>query len=168
MNAVVAVMMVFSILGALDRILGNRFGLGKEFEKGFMLLGTMALTMIGMIVLAPAITDVLAPLFTFFRESLHLDPSILPALFLINSHAAVIAKRPKLSEKLRPWLCKYRRFPTVGLPTQVPRVGQSPLSRKPAPPASLFATERGYYSIAGQDVNGLVIVLSLFSTLTEA
>ena len=58
------------------------------------------------------------------------------------------------------------RFPTVGLPTQVPRVGPSPLSRKPAPPASLFATERGYYSITEQDVNGFAIVLSLYSLLT--
>lgn len=28
--------LAFALLGALDRMLGNRFGLGKEFEKGFM------------------------------------------------------------------------------------------------------------------------------------
>ena len=31
------IMVFFSILGAIDRILGNHFGLGKQFEKGFML-----------------------------------------------------------------------------------------------------------------------------------
>ena len=30
----IAVMAVFAVLGALDRILGNRFGLGAEFEEG--------------------------------------------------------------------------------------------------------------------------------------
>ena len=55
MNVVSVIMLVFCILGGLDRLLGNRFGIGKEFEKGFMLLGTLALSMIGMIVLAPLI-----------------------------------------------------------------------------------------------------------------
>ena len=36
MDAVTAVMLVFSVIGALDRIIGNRFGLGKEFEKGLV------------------------------------------------------------------------------------------------------------------------------------
>ena len=55
MNAVTWVLLVFSVLGALDRILGNRFGLGKEFERGFELFGSMSLSMIGMLVMAPAI-----------------------------------------------------------------------------------------------------------------
>ena len=29
--------LIFSMLGAADRIIGNRFGLGKEFERAFML-----------------------------------------------------------------------------------------------------------------------------------
>ncbi len=78
------VMLVFSILGGLDRICGNKFGLGKEFEKGFMLLGAMALSMLGMIVLAPYIADVLQPAFGFISEKLHLDPSVLPAILLAN------------------------------------------------------------------------------------
>ena len=32
MNVITVIMLVFSMLGALDRILGCRFGLGKEFE----------------------------------------------------------------------------------------------------------------------------------------
>ncbi len=46
---------LFAFLGAIDKILNNRFGLGKEFEKGFMLLGPMALTMIGALSLSPVI-----------------------------------------------------------------------------------------------------------------
>ena len=35
MDIITIVVIVFSILGALDYIIGGKFGLGKEFEKGF-------------------------------------------------------------------------------------------------------------------------------------
>ena len=55
MNYVTLVMAAFAVLGALDCILGNRLGLGKEFERGLSMFGTLALSMIGMIVLAPVL-----------------------------------------------------------------------------------------------------------------
>lgn len=57
MNILTYIILIFSLLGALDRIFNNRFGLGKEFEKGFILFGSMALSMIGMISIAPFIAD---------------------------------------------------------------------------------------------------------------
>ncbi|MBR4872942.1 MAG: ethanolamine utilization protein EutH, partial [Clostridia bacterium] len=70
MNILNYIILFFSLLGALDMILNNRFGLGKEFEKGFMLFGNMALSMIGMIIIAPWIADVLRPAFDFLSETL--------------------------------------------------------------------------------------------------
>lgn len=61
MSYLTTVILIFSVLGALDRVLGNRLGIGKEFEKAFMLLGTMALSMIGMIVVLPMIADAMKP-----------------------------------------------------------------------------------------------------------
>ena len=52
MNYLTVVILFFSVLGAVDKILGNKFVIGKELEKAFMLLGTMALSMISMIVLS--------------------------------------------------------------------------------------------------------------------
>ena len=77
-------MLVFAILGALDRIFGNRFGLGKEFERGFMLLGPMFLSMIGMIVISPLIADLLEPCFDWVYKALHIDPSVIPAMLFAN------------------------------------------------------------------------------------
>ena len=51
----IAVMAVFAVLGALDRILGNRLGLGKEFEDGITAMGALALAMVGIICLAPVL-----------------------------------------------------------------------------------------------------------------
>ena len=50
------VMACGAVLGGLDRILGNRFGLGKRFEEGFELLGATALSMAGIICLVPLLT----------------------------------------------------------------------------------------------------------------
>lgn len=84
MNPLYVVILFFAILGGADRILGNRFGLGAEFEKGMMLFGTMANSMIGMIVLAPVIADFLSPVSGFAANVLGLDPSIVPAIILAN------------------------------------------------------------------------------------
>lgn len=84
LNFVSVFMLCFAVLAAIDRILGNRFGLGKQFERGFMLFGTMALSMIGMIILSPAIANLLSPVLGFFSEVLHVEPSIIPATFFAN------------------------------------------------------------------------------------
>jgi ethanolamine transporter len=54
-------MAVFAALGALDRILGNRFGIGKEFEEGILAMGSLAMAMIGVITLAPVLAALLKP-----------------------------------------------------------------------------------------------------------
>lgn len=57
----IAVMAAFAVLGALDRIIGNRFGIGKEFEEGILAMGSLAMAMIGVITLAPVLAAVLKP-----------------------------------------------------------------------------------------------------------
>lgn len=84
MNFVSLIMVFFSILGAIDRIIGNRFGLGKEFEKGVMVIGSLALSMIGMIVIAPFIADILSPVIELLVRYTPIDPSIIPSLLFAN------------------------------------------------------------------------------------
>ena len=57
----IAVMAAFALLGALDRIIGDRFGIGKEFEEGILAMGSLAMAMIGVITLAPVLAAVLKP-----------------------------------------------------------------------------------------------------------
>ena len=84
MSYLTVIILIFSVLGGLDRIMGNRFGIGKEFEKAFFLLGTMALSMIGMIVIAPFIAEIMRPVSEFFTNILHIDASIIPASLFAN------------------------------------------------------------------------------------
>ena len=57
MNQIIMwIMAVGAVLGGVDRIAGNRFGFGKRFEEGFMLLGPTALSMSGIICLTPLLS----------------------------------------------------------------------------------------------------------------
>lgn len=84
MNFVSVFMAVFALLGAADLLAGNRFGLGQEFKRGFSLLGQMALSMIGMIVLAPSLSKLLAPILVPLSANSLLEPSVFPAMLLAN------------------------------------------------------------------------------------
>jgi len=75
---------MFSFTGAVDYLIGNKFGIGKEFEKAFSLFCPMALSMLGMIVIAPAIGAWLTPMFDGFYKLFGIDPSIIPASLFAN------------------------------------------------------------------------------------
>ena len=84
MNVIKIVILAFSFLGAVDYLLGNKLGAGKEFEKAFSLFCPMALSMLGMIVIAPAIGVWLTPMFEGFYTVFGIDPSIIPASLFAN------------------------------------------------------------------------------------
>ena len=58
---IVLIMVVFMLLGAVDRILGGKFGLSRQFEEGILTMGSLALAMLGMISLAPVLAGLLRP-----------------------------------------------------------------------------------------------------------
>lgn len=72
----IGVMAVFAVLGALDRILGNRFGIGKEFEDGILAMGALALAMVGIIALAPVLAKVLEPVVVPVYAFFGADPAM--------------------------------------------------------------------------------------------
>ncbi len=78
----IGVMGVFAALGALDRIFGNRFGLGKPFEDGILSMGTLALAMIGIISLAPVLAKVLDPVVVPVYRFLGADPAMFAGTIL--------------------------------------------------------------------------------------
>lgn len=84
MNVLSVIFFVFAVIGAIDYILNNRFKLGEEFKRGFALFGNMSLSMIGMLVLAPAIGSMMRPALDFIKSTLHIDPSVIPAALLAN------------------------------------------------------------------------------------
>ena len=80
----ITVMAVFAALGGLDRILGNRFGLGEKFEEGILAMGSLALAMIGIISLAPVLAAVLKPVILPLFGLLGADPAMFAGTILAN------------------------------------------------------------------------------------
>lgn len=82
-----------AVLGGLDRIIGNRFGLGERFETAFHLMGRTALSMAGIICLAPVLADVLGrvitPVYHFFRQ----DPGMFGCILSIDMGGYQMAVR---------------------------------------------------------------------------
>ena len=72
----IALMAAFAGVGALDRILGNRLGLGKEFENGIEAMGSLALAMVGIVCLAPVLAAVLRPVVVPVFRFLGADPAM--------------------------------------------------------------------------------------------
>ena len=84
MNFLTITIIIFSVLGALDKLIGNKFGLGNEFEKGFKLFVPMTFSMLGILVLAPAVGVWLTPVFDWFYSVFKIDPSVIPASVFAN------------------------------------------------------------------------------------
>lgn len=76
------IMAGFAVLGAVDRILGNRIGLGKEFEEGILAMGALAMAMIGIITLAPVLASVLRPVIVPVYRFLGADPAMFAGTLL--------------------------------------------------------------------------------------
>ena len=79
---VIYIMAGFALVGALDRIFGNRWGLGKEFEEGILAMGSLALAMVGIVSLAPVLAGVLKPVVVPVYTFLGADPAMFAGTIL--------------------------------------------------------------------------------------
>ena len=80
----IALMAVFAAAGAVDRILGNRLGLGKEFEDGITAMGSLALAMVGIIAIAPVLANLLRPVVVPVFGFLGADPAMFAGTILAS------------------------------------------------------------------------------------
>ena len=76
MKVFLFVMGFSALLGGLDRIAGNRLGLGKAFEEGMRALGPQALSMAGILCIAPLMAQGAAYLAPLCR-AIGMDPAAL-------------------------------------------------------------------------------------------
>ncbi len=78
----ITVMALFAAIGAIDRIIGNRLGLGQPFEEGILAMGTLALAMLGIISLAPVLAKLLNPVVVPVYRFLGADPAMFAGTIL--------------------------------------------------------------------------------------
>ncbi len=78
------IMAIFAVVGALDKITGNHLKLGTEFEKGIQTMGPLSLSMLGMMTIAPALSQVLLPLIKPIATVCGFDPSLISGVIFAN------------------------------------------------------------------------------------
>lgn len=81
-KVVIWIMGVFAIFGGIDRIIGNRMGLGQRFEEGILSMGSLALAMVGIISLSPVLAAVLKPVVVPIYTFLGADPAMFAGTIL--------------------------------------------------------------------------------------
>lgn len=81
---IVNIMVVFMAIGAIDRILGNKYGFGEKFEEGFNAMGSLALAMVGVVSLAPVLANILKPVIVPLYTALGADPAMFATTLLAN------------------------------------------------------------------------------------
>jgi len=81
---IIYIMAVFAVIGALDRIIGNRLGIGAKFEEGLRVIGDLSISMIGMLVMAPVIANILKPVIVPVFAFLGADPAMFAGMILAN------------------------------------------------------------------------------------
>lgn len=84
-DQIIMYLMAFgAALGGIDQMLGSRWGFGDKFEQGFQLLGPVALSMAGIICLAPLLSAALGTLVRPLCVWLNMDPGIFGSLLAID------------------------------------------------------------------------------------
>ncbi|HIT90781.1 MAG TPA: ethanolamine utilization protein EutH [Candidatus Merdenecus merdavium] len=81
---IIYIMVIFAVIGALDRMFGNRIGIGEKFEEGIMAIGALAISMVGIIALAPVLANLLKPVIVPIFRLLGADPAMFAGSILAN------------------------------------------------------------------------------------
>lgn len=81
-DIIIYITTVFMVVGVIDKILGNKLGYGNKFEDGIMAMGTLSISMIGAISLAPVLSNILSPVIIPIYKLLGADPSVFAGTLL--------------------------------------------------------------------------------------
>lgn len=81
-SIIVTIMTIFMLVGAIDKIRGNKLGYGEQFDEGFNAMGPLAIAMAGVVAAAPVLSILLkpfiAPIYTIFGA----DPAMFATTLL--------------------------------------------------------------------------------------
>ncbi|NFV11457.1 ethanolamine utilization protein EutH [Clostridium sporogenes] len=83
-DIIIYLMVIFMVVAAIDKCLDNKFGLGEQMEEGFMAMGSLTLAMVGVICLAPVLSNILKPIVVPLYNALGADPAMFATTLLAN------------------------------------------------------------------------------------
>lgn len=81
-SVIIFIMMIFMIVGAVDKIRGNKLGYGEQFDEGFHAMGPLALAMAGVVAAAPVLAIILKPIIVPLYNLVGADASMFATTLL--------------------------------------------------------------------------------------
>lgn len=81
-SVIMMIMMIFMVIGAIDKIRGNKLGYGEKFEEGFNAMGGLAMSMAGVVAAAPMLALVLGPILKPIYGIFGADPAMFATTLL--------------------------------------------------------------------------------------
>ena len=81
-KVIIMVMMIFMIVGAIDKIRGNKLGYGEQVEEGFNAMGPLAIAMAGVVAAAPVLAIILKPIIVPIYQLVGADASMFATTLL--------------------------------------------------------------------------------------
>lgn len=99
-TVIMLLMMIFSFVGCIDKLRGNKHGYGEKFDEAFATLQPLAFAMIGCICLVPILKLLLEPIITPVYEFFGASPAMFAGTILpIDSGAYPLAMELAGEEK---------------------------------------------------------------------
>jgi len=81
-SVIMTIMMVFMVVGAVDKIRGNKLGYGAAFDEGFNAMGPLAIAMVGVVAMAPVLRVLLQPIIAPIYGLFGADPAMFATTLL--------------------------------------------------------------------------------------
>ena len=82
-QVIIYIMLIFMAIGAIDKaFLKDRLGFGPQFEEGINAMGPLAMSMVGIMCLAPVLGNLLAPIVGPVYRFLRADPAMFAGTLL--------------------------------------------------------------------------------------
>ena len=93
MNTVISwILAIFAVIGGLDFLFGNKLGLGSKFEKALSLMGPMATSITGVIIMVPVLSLALQKTIVPLFAAIGFDPGVFGGLIPIDWGGFFLAK----------------------------------------------------------------------------
>ena len=89
MNVLIGIMLIFACIGLVDKLIGGRFGLAVEVDKGLSLMGSTALGLLGIYCIGLEFVNANTDLIQSFSALFPFDASIIVGSFLAPDMGAL-------------------------------------------------------------------------------
>lgn len=81
-SVIMMLIMIFMLIGGIDKIRGNKYGYGESFEEGINTIGPLVMVVAAIIAIAPCLAQWIRPAVVPLAHAVGADPSLVAGILL--------------------------------------------------------------------------------------